>query len=109
MKATSSSEKPSSDSSRNAWRGSGVMLDSRRSDGSGSVATSLLSLTDDRIPDLGEQPEQAGARAMALVEQRAVLQQGLQHGGHIGVAGRLVSGQRAGIAPQQRQMFSNDL
>ena len=47
------------------------MLDSRRSDGSGSVATSLLSFTDDRIPDLGEQPEQAGARAMALVEQRA--------------------------------------
>ncbi len=29
MKATSSSEKPSSDSSRKACRGSGVMLDSR--------------------------------------------------------------------------------
>ena len=44
MKATSSSEKPSSDSSRKACRGSGVMFESRRSDGDDSVATSGLSL-----------------------------------------------------------------
>ena len=63
----------------------------------------------DRIPDLGEKLEQPGARAMPFVEQRAVLQQGLQHGAHIGIARGLVSGQRTGIAPQQRQMFSNEL
>ena len=109
MKATSSSEKPSSDNSRKAWRGSGVMLDSRRSDGSGSGVTSLLSLIDDRIPDLREQPEQAGARAVALVEQRGILQQRLQHRRDIGIARGLVSGQRTGIAPQQRQVFGNNL
>jgi hypothetical protein len=62
-----------------------------------------------RIPDLGEQAEQSGARTVPFVEQRAVLQQGLQHGPDIGVARGLVSGQRTGIAPQQRQMFSNEL
>ena len=62
-----------------------------------------------RVPDLGEQLEQPGARAMPFVQQRAILQQGLQHGGHISIARGLVSGQRAGIAPQQRQMFSNEL
>ena len=36
---------PSSDSNRNACRGSGVMFDSRRSDGIGSVMTSLSSFT----------------------------------------------------------------
>ena len=46
---------------------------------------------------------------MPFVQQRAILQQGLQHGGHISIARGLVSGQRAGIAPQQRQMFSNEL
>ena len=109
MKATSSSEKPSSDSSRNAWRGSGVMFDSRRSDGIGSGRDIGVVVERHRIPDLGEQPEQSGARSMLLVEQRRVLQQGLQHGRHIGVAGGLISRQRPGIAPQQRQMFSNEL
>ena len=46
IKATSSSEKPSSDSSRKACRGNGVMFESRRSDGNASVATSGLSLTE---------------------------------------------------------------
>ena len=46
---------------------------------------------------------------MAFIEQGGVLQQGLQHGGDIGVARRLVAGQRAGIAAQQRQMFGNEL
>ena len=46
MKATSSSEKPSSDSSRKACRGNGVMLESRRSGGIASVATSALSLSE---------------------------------------------------------------
>ena len=46
MQATSSSEKPSSDSSRKACRGSGVMFDSRRSDGIGRVATSESSLSE---------------------------------------------------------------
>ena len=55
-----------------------------------------------RIPDLREQPEQAGPGAMLAIQQRGVLKQGLQHGRDIGVARRLVSGQRAGIAPQQR-------
>jgi hypothetical protein len=39
-----------------------------------------------RIPDLGEQPEQARARAVAFVEQRAILQQRFEHGGDIGIA-----------------------
>ncbi len=60
-----------------------------------------------RIPDFREQPEQAGARAVLLVEQGRVLQQGFQHGPDIGVAGGLISRQCTGIAPQQRQMFSN--
>ena len=63
----------------------------------------------DRIPYLGEQAEQSGTRTVPFVEQRAVLQQGLQHGPDIGVARGLVPGQRTGIAPQQRQMFSNEL
>jgi len=63
----------------------------------------------DRIPDLGKQPEKPGAGAVPLVQQRRILQQGLEHRSDIGVAGCLVAGQRAGIAPQQRQMFSNEL
>ncbi len=109
MNATSSSEKPSSDSSRNACRGSGVMFDSLRSGGSASVATSGLSLSETEFQIWVKQLEQPGARAMPFVEQRAILQQGLQHGTHIGIARGLVSGQRTGIAPQQRQMFSNEL
>src|SRR6266700_820526 len=62
----------------------------------------------DRIPDLGEQAEQSGTRAIPLVEQRGILQQGLQHGPDISVTRSLISGQRTGIAPQQRQMFSNE-
>ncbi len=46
MKATSSSEKPSSDNNKNAWRGNGVMFDSRRSEGIGSVVTSASSLSE---------------------------------------------------------------
>ena len=46
MKATSSSEKPSSDSSKKAWRGSGVMFDSLRSGGIGNVVTSGSSLSE---------------------------------------------------------------
>ena len=43
----------------------------------------------DRIPDLRKQPEKTGARAVLLVEQRRILQQGLQHRRDIGVAGSL--------------------
>jgi len=50
-----------------------------------------------------------GPESYALIEQGRILQQRLQHGADIGVAGRLVSGQRPGIAPQQRQMFGNEL
>ncbi|OIQ68995.1 hypothetical protein GALL_494080 [mine drainage metagenome] len=46
MNATSSSEKPSSDNSRKAWRGSGVIFESRRSGGIGKVVTSGSSLID---------------------------------------------------------------
>ncbi len=109
MKATSSSEKPSSDSSKKAWRGNGVIFDSRRSDGSGRVAHVRDIVERNRIPDLGEQPEQPGAGPVPLVEQGGILEQGLKHGSDIGVAGGLVSRQRPGVPPQQRQMFSNKL
>ena len=46
MNATSSSENPSSDSSRKAWRGNGVIFESRRSEGIGRVATSAPSLSE---------------------------------------------------------------
>jgi hypothetical protein len=46
---------------------------------------------------------------MLLVEQRRILEQGLEHGADIGVTGGLAPRQRARIAPQQRQMFSNNL
>ena len=46
---------------------------------------------------------------MTLVEQGRILKQGLEHGPDISVARRLVSGQRAGIAAQQRQVFGNKL
>ena len=102
MKATSSSENPSSESSRKAWRGSGVILESRRSDGSGKVVDVGIVVERDGIPDLREQPEQPGARSMLLIEQRRILKQSFQHGSDIGIARGLVSRQRAGIAPQQR-------
>jgi hypothetical protein len=44
-----------------------------------------------------------------LVEQRGILKQGFKHGPDIGVARRLVSRQRTGVAPQQRQVFGNEL
>jgi len=46
---------------------------------------------------------------VTFVEQGAILQQRFEHGGDIGIAGGLVAGQRAGIATQQRQMFSYHL
>ncbi len=46
---------------------------------------------------------------MLVVEQRRILQQRFEHGRHVGVARSLIARERAGIAPQQRQMFSNKL
>src|SRR5262249_29481886 len=60
-----------------------------------------------RIPDPREQAKQSGARTKLLIQQRRVLEQGLEHGRDVSVARRLASRQGTGIAPQQRQMFSN--
>jgi hypothetical protein len=46
---------------------------------------------------------------VSLVEQRRVLEQRLQHGSDIGVSGRLISRQGAGITSQERQMLGNNL
>ena len=46
---------------------------------------------------------------MGFVQQRRILNQGFEHGSDIGVTRRLVSRQRTGIAPQQRQVFRNEL
>ena len=56
----------------------------------------------DGIPDLREQTKQTRARSVLLVEQRLILQQRFKHCPDIGIAGRLISRQRTGIAPQQR-------
>ena len=109
MNATSSSEKPSSDSSRNACRGSGVMFDSLRSGGSASVATSGLSLSETEFQIWVNSLNSPARGPCRSSSSEPILQQGLQHGAHIGIARGLVSGQRTGIAPQQRQMFSNEL
>jgi hypothetical protein len=46
---------------------------------------------------------------VTFIEQGLILKQGLEHGPDIGVARRLVSRQRTGIAAQQRQVFGNEL
>ena len=66
-----------------------------------------LSISIETRPEVGE--GFAPVASMALVEQRRILQQRFQHRGDIGIARRLVSGQGAGIAPQQRQVFGNNL
>ncbi len=77
MNATSSSEKPSSDSSRNACRGSGVMFDSLPLRRQRQRRHVRVVVERNRVPDLGEQLEQPGARAMPFVQQRTILQQSI--------------------------------
>ena len=52
-----------------------------------------------RVPDFREDTEQPGAGTLAFIQQVSVLQQGFQHGRHVGIARRLAAGQGAGIAP----------
>src|SRR6185295_17348036 len=61
----------------------------------------------DRIPDLGEQPEQGDPGLAGAIENARILDQGLERSGNIGVAGRLAPAQGAGIAAQIRQILSD--
>ncbi|MGX0997854.1 hypothetical protein AB7M38_005146 [Bradyrhizobium diazoefficiens] len=85
------------------------MFDSRRSGGIGEGGHLGVVVDGDGIPDLGEQPEQARARAMAFVEHGGITEHGFQHGCDIGVAGSLAARQGACIPAQQRQVFSDKL
>jgi len=88
----SSSEKPSSDSSRKAWRGNGVIFESRRSGGQRQGGDVAIIVDRDRIPDLGKQPKRP-ARGPCSFVGRDKSEQGFKHGADIGVARRLISGQ----------------
>ena len=60
-----------------------------------------------RIPDLGEHPIQRHARAEFAVETGRILDQRLQNGDHIGVAGLLRPRQGPRVATKVRQMGNN--
>ena len=64
-----------------------------------------LAVHRDRIPDLGEQAIEGDPRIAARFQHFRAGDQGFQGGGHIGVAGGLAAGQRAGITAQKRQML----
>ena len=85
------------------------MFDSRRSDGSGSVATSASSLSETEFQIFVNSRNSPARGPCCSSSSDGILQQRFQHGPDIGVAGGLISRQRTGIAPQQRQMFSNEL
>ena len=85
--AASSSEKPSSATSRKACRGRGVIWPSRCSAGRfGPSPASDLAFSVDRIPDLGEQPVERHPRRSWRSRHVRVGDQRLQGRGHIGVA-----------------------
>ena len=69
-----------------------------------------LAVHGDRIPDLGEQAiERHPLDCRSNSRDFGSGDQGFQRGGHIGVAGGLAAGQRAGIAAQKRQMLNYGL
>ena len=63
----------------------------------------------DRIPDLCEQTVERDPRTTLIIDNRRILDQGLQGGAHVGIAGGLVSRQSSRIATQKRQVLGNRL
>ena len=108
-RAVSSSEKPSSDISRNACRGQGRELGDAglgRQLGVGTVAGAVHA---HRIPDLGEDAIEADARVFALRQTARISYERLKDRAYIGVARILTAGQSTCVTPQKRQVASNKL
>ena len=110
MAAISATGKPSTALSRKAWRGSGVIDSSLRSDRRQAARLHIgLEIDTDRVPQAGEGAVQGDAGIDLGIEQRWVLDQHFERGRHIGVARRLGAGKRPRKPPQIRKMRRNRL
>ncbi len=103
--AASAGEKPSTAQSRNACRGRGVIDSSLRSTGVAGARRALrLEVDVNRVPQPDKGAIERDARIEGAVERLRILDQHFEGRRHIGVAGGLGAGKRAGEAPQIREM-----
>ena len=102
-------QKPSRQESRNACRGSGVICPMRTSAGRSRWICSLRPLTESEFQMRVKTWNRSTLTFPAATDGLRLAHEGLESGRHIGVAGHLAAGQRAGVAAKIRQVLDDKL